>query len=152
MLQLCPLPPPREENDSARSVKPPINPASPHLHPPSPQLRSAEREGDDLRRQVTQAREEASVHRAECGRREDELRSCRERLNAALDSQQELLAKNSQKHELLLELQNQVSLLREDNAGKTSAVTALEDQVADLESELREMRARTETGELRIES
>jgi predicted nuclease with TOPRIM domain len=101
---------------------------------------------------VTQAREESSVHRAESGRREDELRSCRERLNAALDSQQELLAKNTQKHELLLELQNQVSLLREDNAGKTSTVTILEDQVADLDAELRELRARTESGELRIES
>lgn len=101
---------------------------------------------------MTQSREESAVHRAESARLQDELRSCRERLNAALDSQQELLAKNSQKHELLLELQNQVSLLREEGASKTSTITVLEDQVADLESELREMRVRTESAERRVDS
>lgn len=99
-----------------------------------------------------QAREEAAIQRSESSRLQDELRSCRERLNAALDSQQELLTKNSQKHELLLELQSQVSLLREESASKNTQISSLEENNADLESELRELRARTETAERRVDS
>lgn len=57
--------------------------------------------------------------RSENSRLQEELRSCRERLNAALDSQQELLAKNSQKHELLVDLQGQVAGLRDEVQGKS---------------------------------
>ena len=42
----------------------------------------------------------------------------RERLNAALDSQQDLLAKNAQKHELLVTLQGEVAGLRDQLSGR----------------------------------
>lgn len=42
----------------------------------------------------------------------------RERLNAALDSQQDLIGKNAHKHKLLVDLQAQVSSLREELSDK----------------------------------
>lgn len=56
------------------------------------------------------AREEAAVHRAENSRLAEELRSCRARLNSALDSQQDLLQKNAEKHERILDLQVRIVL------------------------------------------
>ena len=83
------------------------------------QLKDVERESDDLRRAAAGAREEAAVHRSENGRLQDELRSCRARLNSALDSQQDLLQKNAEKHERILELQNQNAALMDELAAKS---------------------------------
>ena len=48
--------------------------------------------------QAVAAREEAAVYKAENLRLQDELRSSKARLNAALEAQEELLRKNQDKH------------------------------------------------------
>lgn len=64
-------------------------------------------------------REEAALHRAENLRLQDELRSCRSRLNSALDAQEDLLQKNAQKHEQIIELQSANASLRDELNSKT---------------------------------
>eukprot|EP00049_Salpingoeca_infusionum_P003024 m.62412 g.62412 ORF g.62412 m.62412 type:complete len:402 (-) comp11910_c0_seq1:303-1508(-) len=103
------------------------------------QLRGAERDTDGLRRQAAQCREEAARHRAENMRLNEELRSCRERLNAALDGQQELISKNTHKHEMLVELQAQASKYRGDASACAARNDALETEVKRLSDELDSM-------------
>lgn len=68
------------------------------------------------------AREEAAVYKAENLRLQDELRSCKARLNSALDTQEELLRKNSEKHQQLLDLQQRETKLRDEIASRASLV------------------------------
>eukprot|EP01147_Barroeca_monosierra_P011059 gene11059-3128_t len=111
------------------------------------QLRAAERQMDELRRQSAASREETSLYRSEISRLQDELRSCRERLNAALDSQQDLIGKNAHKHKLLVDLQAQVSSLREELSDKNSQIQSLEDRLSRTRTEVEEVRARSSSSE-----
>lgn len=102
-------------------------------------LKSQERFSDDLRRQAVAAREEAATYKAENLRLTDELRSCKARLNSALDTQEELLRKNSSMHEKLLDLQNRESKLRDDISSRDSLVEYYKTHNEKIENQLREV-------------
>lgn len=108
-------------------------------------LKSGERSSDEMRRQTIQVREEVASFKAENLRLQDDLRSCKARLSSALDSQEDLLRKNTDKHQQLLELQNRETKFRDDLASRSSLVEYYTAQNQQLEAQLREFTNRSQT-------
>ncbi len=105
-----------------------------------------------MRRQSTASREEAAVYRAESLRLQDELRSAKARLTSALDSQEELLRKNSEKHAQIYELQNREAALRDDVASKASMVAYYQEHTQTIEAQLADLSRRAATTERTLEA
>eukprot|EP00038_Savillea_parva_P030564 m.78632 g.78632 ORF g.78632 m.78632 type:complete len:444 (+) comp9233_c0_seq1:251-1582(+) len=102
------------------------------------QLAASREAADGMRRQALTSREDAAQYRAENLRLSDELRSCKHRLNAALDGQEDILRKNTEKHAQIHDLQNREAELRDELANKTGLLQFYQDQNEQLEKELAE--------------
>ena len=81
---------------------------------------------------------------------QDELASCKSRLNSALDAQDDVLRKNSEKHSQIYELQNKETGLREELSSKAGLVDYYQEQNTALETELQEVIQRAQTTEKRL--
>jgi len=105
------------------------------------QMKASERANDDCRRQTQSSRDQAAVYRTENVRLQDELRSCKSRLNSALDSQEELLRKNSSLHSQIHEVQNSEAALQDELTSKAGLLKHFQDQNGALEADIRAIEA-----------
>eukprot|EP00040_Diaphanoeca_grandis_P025521 m.141436 g.141436 ORF g.141436 m.141436 type:complete len:469 (-) comp30189_c0_seq1:57-1463(-) len=111
------------------------------------QMKAQEEAGGDLRRQMLQSREDAAIYRSENLRLQDELRSCKQRLNSALDEQDEVLRKNSEVLQQVHELKNREISSREELNSKIGLVDYYQEQNSALEAELQALIQRSQETE-----
>jgi len=111
------------------------------------QMKAQEEAGGDLRRQMLQSREDAAVYRSENLRLQDELRSCKQRLNSALDDQDEVLRKNSDVLQQVHELKNREITQKEELNSKIGLVDYYQEQNSALEAELQNLIKRSQETE-----
>eukprot|EP00035_Acanthoeca_spectabilis_P000289 m.72462 g.72462 ORF g.72462 m.72462 type:complete len:449 (-) comp10116_c0_seq1:1365-2711(-) len=100
------------------------------------QLAASRDAADGLRRDALSSKEEAAHYRSENIQLSDALRSCKQRLNNALDAQDDILRKNTEKHAQIHELQNREATLRDELASKTGLADFYQEQNQQLEKEL----------------
>ena len=141
----------REVEGTRTQIRGSVRAGAAARHPRAPHCCRQERAADQMRRQAQSSRDEAALHRADNIRLQDDLRSAKSRLSAALDAQESVLRKNAELHSQVQRLQGSESALREEIVAKEGQISFFQEQCSSLEGELRGVTEAAAASERRLQ-